>query len=613
MLSMDVLSAKRGGGYGPAGMLVSGLDDHQTAVFEADAASKSTSTSARGCGALRVLRRRLCGPGGRRFWRLSDLRQLRMQDLIMHPEQCAFLETWDLLAILCLVFLAVVAPLQLSLMDPKLDFLFAVNCVVDMVFLVDLVMHFFLMYPKKTNYGYIYEDSPRAIVVHYLRTWFAVDVISVMPFDIMAMTMHSQHLQQTKAIKAVRMLRCVKMMRVLKASRLMRRCEVHMSITYGTFALLKFFVFLLLITHWLANLWALTLVMVDESEGLPRWIDGFEELDKNVEAKTKDTPWKIYMQSLYFTSYTVTSVGYGDIGPQNTVETLVSIIMIVVSGVSWAVVLGEVCGIISQMRPDESAFRSTMDELNHMMQDRMVPRDMRRRLRSFFLSKKVADRRERQVQIIDSMSAGLQGQLVMWLNRMWISKVSFLNQILHDADRTDSGAFFYAFVVDVSMAMDTAIHAQSEVFGVVQTLYILNRGIVARSSPIRADSPGVPHIGMGVSNIHSAGAVWGVDFVLSDMGLLEPPESLALTYVEAMMLKRHSFFELVEKHREGCPELKRKVRRFCCWLAFQRALLLEAKKRRYRLAKQKCARHEAELDAESAAALTADEFRTANV
>jgi len=307
-------------------------------------------------------------------------------------------------------------------------------------------------------------------------------------------------------------------------------------------------------------------VLVEETENIPRWVDVFEENEVNVVEKTKDTPWKLYMQCLYFTACTITSVGGGAIGPQNFVETVICTIMVILSGISWAIVLGQVCGILANFNADEQAFRSTMDELNLMMTDRVIPRAMQRRLRAFFLSNRLAQRRARHRRVIEGLSPGLKGEMLMELNRVWISKVSFLNSILEEAELSDQGSYFYSFVVDISMKMQNAFHAQSEVFGELQALYILLRGLVSRTA-----------------KLNSAGAVWGIDFVLSDLKLLENPDCLALTYVEAMTLHRADFFDLVETHKVTCPGLKRKVRRFCCWLAFQRALLKEAKKRKKRI------------------------------
>jgi len=369
-------------------------------------------------------------------------------------------------------------------------------------------------------------------------------------------------------VKVLRLLRLIKLMRIIRVSRLFRRFEFRMSITYKQLALCRFFVMLVVITHWMANLWALSLVMVDESSTVPQWTEAFAEMEKDLpeEQMTKNQPWKLYIASVYFTSYTLTSVGYGDIGPRNILERIVCTIMIVISGTSWAVVLGQVCGIVANMDADEQAFRTTMDELNIIMREGAFPLPMRQRLRGFFHSNKRAQRLKRHQQHLRNMSPGLQGEVAMQMNRQWISKVSLFKNILQEMEVSKYGRFFYAFVVDISLALRFEVHAQSEMFGAPQVLYILNRGLVSR--PPR---------------LFVQGAVWGVDFVLTDKHLLETSESLALTYIELTCLSKEAFFEVVQKYKMRCPSLHRSVRRFCCWLAVQRAIWAEARRRRRKL------------------------------
>merc|ERR1740121_2367722 len=447
------------------------------------------------------------------------------------------------------------------MMDSKLDWLFFANCGLDVIFLLDMVLQFFLMYPVKTDCGFTWEHRHAQIVKHYLKGWFVLDFCSIVPWDLIGMLVGSQEMSRFREVKVIRLLRLLKLIRVLKASRVFRRFEIRMSITYGSLSLLKFFVILSIITHWMSNLWALTLVLVDEQDGVPRWIDYLTELERNVETKTKDSPVKLYVACLYFTSYTITSVGYGDIGPKNIVERVVCTIMIVVSGISWAVVLGQVCGIVANLDSDEQVFRSTMDELNNMMRDRHMPGPIRHRLRSFFLSNKTAQRRTRHQRILNSVSPGLQGEVVMELNRHWIMKVSFLAGIFQEAKESTGDSQFF-FMVDISQKMQNQVHAQSEIFGKPQVLYILVRGLASR-----------------YTRLYRSGSVWGTDFVLVDTKLAEPAESFALTYLELTVLLREDFLDVVERHKAACPEMTRRVRRFCVWLAFQRAVIAEARRR----------------------------------
>lgn len=447
--------------------------------------------------------------------------------------------------------------------NPPPDPMFIINCLVDLIFVIDMVLQFFLMYPVKTKHGMTLEYRHKRIVVHYLRGWFTVDILSILPFGHLGLILNSDALKGMKIVKVVRLLRLLKLMRILKASRVFRRIELNMSVTYHKLSLLKFFIILILMSHWLACMWALSLTLVEKSDNIPRWVDSFAELEKNVAVKTEDSVWKKYIASLYFTSYTITSVGYGDIGPQNIVERIVCTAMIFIAGISWAYVLGQVCGIVGSMNAHEQDFRNAMDDLNHMMQDRGFPPKLRRRLRSFFISAKDQQRHNMQQKLFLRMSPCMHGEVAMATHRVWLGKVSFLRGLLEDAERCSQDPAPPPYIVDLAIAVRSANYAQSEVFGKRHTLYILKRGFVGRRG-----------------RVYNSGKVWGYDFVLSDVRLQAPVRSFALTYVEASLLDRDSLMRIVEQYREEYPQLSQRVRRFRVRMVAQRGFIAEAQRRR---------------------------------
>ena len=206
------------------------------------------------------------------------------------------------------------------------------------------------------------------IAAHFFRTWLFVDLLSVAPVDVVSVAVTKTDVGDIKLVKLLRLVRLMKLIRVVRASRLIRRYEERMSISYKQLALLRFFVIIAVIIHWMSNLWALTLALVDE--GTPRWVDAaFDEMERNVPDKTKHTPWKLYVASVCFTSCTLTPVGYGDIGPQNILERIVCTVMLVISGTAGAIVLGQVSGIVGNMGSEELAFHTIMDDMNCMMKD----------------------------------------------------------------------------------------------------------------------------------------------------------------------------------------------------------------------------------------------------
>ena len=210
---------------------------------------------------------------------------------VINPASSTNLLKWDVFLVMTLSFVAVVTPLEVSMMDVKLDALFFINRSVDMPVVIDMIPQFFLMYPVQTAFGQTHERRHLTNVMHYLRGWFVVDFMSFFPFDALSLMFDLDELSKFKLVKVMRLLRLLKLTRVPKASKVIRRLETSMSFTYQRLALYKFFTALLMMCHWLACMWAMTLILVDDLQ------DGEEG-----------------------ESYTVTTVGYGDIGPVNIVE-----------------------------------------------------------------------------------------------------------------------------------------------------------------------------------------------------------------------------------------------------------------------------------------------------
>ena len=86
-----------------------------------------------------------------------------------------------------------------------------------------------------------------------------------------------------------------------------------------------------------------------------------------------------YIASFYFCSYTMTSVGYGDFGPRNILERVVCTVIVMVSGLLWAYVLGQVCAIVADINAESQGFKQKMHHLNQMMHTQSIPQELQRR------------------------------------------------------------------------------------------------------------------------------------------------------------------------------------------------------------------------------------------
>lgn len=458
---------------------------------------------------------------------------------VINPDRCPIVSIWQVAVAVALLFVAVVTPVQVALLEPEFNGLFIAGVVVDAMFVIDLA----------------------------LQTWFAIDLITVVPFDTLTLAFNKDELKDFVGLKVLRSLRLVKLLRLMKASKVLQDFEAPLSIPYQQLALVKFMMVLGFICHWLACCWAMTLRIVDSH--YPRWIDGVQDADASYGINTIDSPARVYLAAFYFCSYTITSVGYGDIGPQNILERGVCSGIILVAGLAWAYIIGEVGTIVADMTSEGQEFRRTMQHLNAMMRDQRLPFRLQCRVRRFFLQNRTQTLFVARQSLLTRMSPQLQAEVSVMTNMHWLEKVSFMRDFMtYIRDQGKTGAYtapYESCVAEIARSLTLTAFAQQETFENVQVLYILSRGLVALNS-----------------RVGGLGEVWGEDFVLSDTSLVRPVSGYALTYLEILSLTRTDFVQVIQRRRPSCPELYRVVRRYCVRLAVYRGILQEAKRRMQR-------------------------------
>lgn len=363
------------------------------------------------------------------------------------------------------------------------------NRVIDMIFLVDLILQFFLMYPAgDADTGVRWVDSRKAIIRNYLTGWFALDFFSIMLLSIDFVTILSgkenrDSLGALRVLRVLRALRLVKLVRLVRASRMFKRCatmcrprlrapcdsssllrrwECKLAINYSALALGKCIVGIFVASHWFACLWSLQTIIFDGpvasvpvlgSIAAEYDFDPLHEFENTVYVDTwmghykycvatgdRDTntstvpsecidPWPMYCASLYWAVMTITSIGYGDIAatPLNAAEQFITAVLMMMGGFLWGQVIGTFCGVIATFDPHGGEFRRNMDDLNVFMTNKNLPVDMRRRLREYFHQTKHLQMSKAQNHLYWMMSPSLQGEVAWAANRKWLERIPFLN------------------------------------------------------------------------------------------------------------------------------------------------------------------------------------------
>ena len=418
-------------------------------------------------------------------------------------------------------------------------------------------------------------DDHRLVVRHYLLGWFILDVLAVFPFEAMGGNDSgdgASNVGQIKIIKMVRLLRLLKLVRLLRATRVFKRWETSITLTMGQQALLKITIATALLAHWFACVWALQAHLPWFETPVDSWLGKFGYCDftdeanstmTGVEAAASNTTstvrshncqdsqqiWDIYVASLYFTVYTITSVGYGDIFPTNTAERLVAILLLLGSGLLWGLVVGTFSGVFANANPAGREFRNRMDDLNRFMSYHAIPVAIQRRARDYFLQSKHVFLSSQHNTLVQCMSPNLQGDLAMHIHKKVLSKVWFFQSV--DVDEK--------FLVLVSLRLNQLVYAPGEEIR-NGCLVIVQRGVALQGS-----------------KLYDKNMLWGEDVIILTEALRNQAVAKALTYVEIQYIEGELLLSLASRFERTAKHLRKCANR----LALRRYFIKEAQKRKH--------------------------------
>ncbi|CAE7229161.1 Kcnh6, partial [Symbiodinium pilosum] len=431
---------------------------------------------------------------------------------------------------------------------------FFMSFLVDFIFFVDMMLQFCTAYTRNRPSGLVLEVRLQKIVTRYVKTWFLLDFVTLIPFDLFMPHETENDLPGYSGVKILRALRLLKLIRLARRSLWMEEQEALRSIPYQQIALARFLLVLGLMCHWLACLWALTLELVDDK--FPKWIDDIQASDLEFGIDTRQSPYRVYVASFFFCAYTVTSVGYGDIAPQNILERIVGAVIVLISGLAWAYIIGEVGAIVDDLTHESQEFRQRMHRLNTMMGDQGLEPDLQCRLRRYFLQNRYQSVFKERQALMERMSPQLRAEACIAINGVWLQKVPFFKQFITHIQQLESLDRYTgpeeACVADISKKLQLQAFAQEESFDNMQVLFILSRGMLAvfcHKSNLFINDASRKY------GFKAPGEVWGEDFVLSDVSLIRAQTGYALTYCEVLSLTHNDFMQVLQRRRQSCPEL----------------------------------------------------------
>nr|P59111.2 RecName: Full=Potassium voltage-gated channel subfamily H member 8; AltName: Full=Ether-a-go-go-like potassium channel 3; Short=ELK channel 3; Short=ELK3; AltName: Full=Voltage-gated potassium channel subunit Kv12.1 [Mus musculus] len=321
---------------------------------------------------------------------------------------------WDWLILLATFYVAVTVPYNVCFIgneDLSTTRSTTVSDIaVEILFIIDIILNFRTTYVSKS--GQVIFEA-RSICIHYVTTWFIIDLIAALPFDLL-------YAFNVTVVSLVHLLKTVRLLRLLRLLQKLDRYSQHSTIVLTL--LMSMFA---LLAHWMACIWYVIGKMEREDNSLLKWEVGWlHELGKRLESpyygnNTLGGPSirSAYIAALYFTLSSLTSVGFGNVSANTDAEKIFSICTMLIGALMHALVFGNVTAIIQRMYSRWSLYHTRTKDLKDFIRVHHLPQQLKQRMLEYFQTTWSVNNGIDSNELLKDFPDELRSDITMHLNK----------------------------------------------------------------------------------------------------------------------------------------------------------------------------------------------------
>jgi len=438
---------------------------------------------------------------------------------------------WDILLLIFILHDLIVLPFNMSFEQP-LEGAKATQMIENVetwFFIVDLILNFHTSFYRDGNLVVLHK----AIILQYLRSWFALDLVSSFPFTWLTSPFYSDPesddvgaLQSTskifKIVRALRFIKVVRIVRVVKVKKILDRMDYFIQYTAvinAILSLLKLSAVIFFVAHWCACIWYL----IGANGSADNWLAG-----SGLEGESMVNR---YIASLYFTITTMMTVGYGDINPANTNERIYSIFMMITGGGVFGYTINSIATIVQSMEGEKSKARKKIFMITKFMQRKGLTKEVQARVRKYLelmLENEDGIQRD-EAELLELLSENLREEVFQQINGKFLNDTpsfhgNFSTRFLHSLS---------THLVENTFSPEEIIYSPDESD---YAIYFVSKGLV-----------GIFYKGFSEAlEFHKRGGHFGEVSFFTDFA--EPIIAKSVNFSHIISLKRTEFLKLLEKH-----------------------------------------------------------------
>lgn len=302
------------------------------------------------------------------------------------------LGAWDLTVLAATLVVAVLTPVEIVFELNDVGWLIAVSGAISVLFALDIRQRF--TRPIVVD-GRRLTDAD-VIRQRYLRSWFIVDLLAAIPFDLIAA---APGISDSSLAPILRFLGLLRLLRVARIMVLQREWRLRTSFNPALLRLAFFAFWVALLAHWIACGWI--------------------ALDGHLVGPL-DLP--AYQQALYWTITTLTTVGFGDLTPETPGQVWFTMVVMGLGAAIYAYIIGNVASLLANLDVMRSRHLGRIETINNFMRDRDVPRPLQARVRDYY-NYMWESRMGQQSEMLEDLPRPLHIEIALHLNRTILRKV----------------------------------------------------------------------------------------------------------------------------------------------------------------------------------------------
>ncbi|KAK5643336.1 hypothetical protein RI129_007181 [Pyrocoelia pectoralis] len=442
---------------------------------------------------------------------------------------CAFKAIWDWI-ILCLTFYtAIMVPYNVAFKNKTSEdvSLLVVDSIVDVIFFIDIVLNFHTTFVGPG--GEVVSD-PKIIRMNYLRSWFVIDLLSCLPYDVFNAFDHDED-----GIGSL--FSALKVVRLLRLGRVVRKLDRYLE--YGAAMLILLLCFYMLVAHWLACIWY-SIGRSDADNGVQySWLwklanvtqspYSYEYQNNNSDsAVLTNGPSRkaMYVTALYFTMTCMTSVGFGNVAAETDNERIFTICMMIIAALLYATIFGHVTTIIQQMTSATAKYHDMLNNVREFMKLHEVPKALSERVMDYVVSTWAMTKGLDQDKVLNFCPKDMKADICVHLNRKVFNE--------HPAFRLASDGCLRALAMHFTMSHSAPGDLLYHTGESIDSLCF----IVTGSLEVIQDDEVVAILGKG--------DVFGDSFWKDNAVGQSAANVRALTYCDLHMIKRDKLLEVLD-------------------------------------------------------------------